>query len=438
MAGVPLTPAEQALASPVLTAMPPIAGLPSAMQAAVVGFLAGSAGRRYASGDQEPNLAGNLWFQSKGCTALRSTGHFHRVVRGPAVLSPVNVGFGGPEILVLQPDTVLHELPVSSALWFNAWHAGWAGGMLASVAADLEATRFAREATYAGMADYFESSGALVEGPYQSSQVRMVLVVVEDDPPPPLPWNVLPALPGSKRWIRAFTHYTNFKAPGAPSSYEYQELAQLIPCLTASGLGFHTGRMYPDGVMPTAVGRELYAFPKRCAEVWMDDKGGGAAFQGKFMFHAEWTTGSTQGVGDFVRGLCEALLPGWAGTLGVPQVTGLLAGAMAPALTRIGLPLRIFTERTGYSDSPVTPLGNDEMVRAPFRFVVKQPREVTLDWLYDVNRLTLNGLGAFEVEVDVKLHESYAVRDRTGWLRLLRNPVLAAQLPIRSVLELFQ
>ncbi|HJN74262.1 MAG TPA: hypothetical protein QGF58_10050 [Myxococcota bacterium] len=417
-----------------LLALPPVEGLPPVPRLLVADGLA-LAGRKYASGDQEPNVAGDLWLMTEGCVALRSTGHFHRVLRGPTVLSPSDVGFGGPDILVLQEGTVLCRMAVANALLFNAMSSGWAHGMLDSAVADLEATRAAREATFAGMADYFEASGALMKGPYRSTTVRLVFVVVEDDPPPPLPWNVFPALPGSKRWIRAFSHYTNFKAADAPSDYEYQELAQLIPCVTTSGLGFHSGRMFPDGVMPTAVGRELYAFPKRCGEVWMDDHGGGAAFQGKFMFHAEWSGGTVQPVHEWMSDMTEAFLPGWAGR--VPSgFMGLFTRLTGPVISRIGIPLRVFTERKSMDRSPMTPLGNNEMVRAPFRFTIKEARSLSLDWLYDVNRFSLKGIAAFEVEVDINLHESYAVRDRTGLFRALRNPWLAAQVPFRTFLEL--
>lgn len=435
MAGVPLTVLQQDASKPIIGDLPPVKNLPVAQKTLLVNALAAT-GRRYQSGDQEPNLAGDLFLLSRGCVALRSTGHFHRIVRGDAVLSPSDTGFGGPEILVLEPNTVLHRMPLANVVSLNAGNDKWALGMLDATAMDLAATRALRESTYAGMADYFEESGALLEGPYRSTSVRLILVVVEDDPPPPLPWNVLPLLPGSKRWIRAFSHYSNFAAPAAPASYTYQELAQLIPVVTAAGLGFHTRRMFPDGVMPTAVGRELYAFPKRCADVWMDDAGGGAAFQGKFMFHAEWTAGAPQSIGDWLEDLTAALLPGWAGTAGIPALTGALTPLIWPVLGPLGFPLRIFTEREGFSHSPLTPLGNDELVRAPFRFVVKEPRSLNLQWVYDVNRLGLKALGAFEVEVDIELKESYAVRDRTGFLRFLRNPWLAAQVPFRTLREI--
>lgn len=408
--------------------------LPPALQGFLSTWLA-NVGHRYSAGIKLPNPSGNLWFLTQGTVSLRTTGHFHRVARAPAVLSPVDVGLSGPEILVLEENTVLHQMPAANALALNSGNADWADGMIAATEEDLAATRSAREATYAGMADYFEPSGALIEGPYRSTNVRLVLVVVEDTKRPKLPWNVLPALPGVQRWIRAYSHYTNFRAPGAPSSYEYQELAQLVPCITAAGVGFHTAQMYPDGVMPTAVGRELYAFPKRCAEVWMDGDGGGAAFQGKFLFHTEWSNPTALTLRQWSTELAEALLPSWASTLGVPFVTGLFAWMLGPVIRRLGIPLRIFTDREGYEDSPVTPLGNDEMVRAPFRFKVNGTRRLDLDWLYDVDRLTLQGLGAFEADVDIALHESYSVSDRTGLLRFFRNPWLRAQVPARGVIE---
>ena len=133
--------------------------------------------------------------------------------------------------------------------------------------------------------------------------------------------------------------------------------------------------------------------------------------------------------------MTEAFLPGWAGR--VPSgFMGLFTRLTGPVISRIGIPLRVFTERKSMDRSPMTPLGNNEMVRAPFRFTIKEARSLSLDWLYDVNRFSLKGIAAFEVEVDINLHESYAVRDRTGLFRALRNPWLAAQVPFRTFLEL--
>ncbi|MCP4805844.1 MAG: acetoacetate decarboxylase family protein [Proteobacteria bacterium] len=291
--------------------------------------------------------------------------------------------------------------------------------------------RQARRRLYAGMVDHFQDSGAVQPGPYTSSAVEMCMILVEDKHPPPLPWNVMPLLPGSGRYFIVLTDYKNFSSTTTTTTYRYRELAYLVSVMTTLGPGFHSVRLFPDAVVPTAVGRELYAFPKTFGEVWLDSKGGGAAANGNLQFHAEWSPSGAVDLSEVVRQMADALLPTFP-VNPVSWAAGALTGLVEPVLSTYGMPLRIYTERGGHN-APGSPLGHAEMVRAPFRFVISGTKELSLKGLHHATKPVLKGLGAWSFQVDMRLEESYAVNDRDNWLR---TPWLRAQVPIRTLLEL--
>lgn len=384
----------------------------------------------YAAGETIANPTGDLWFVASGTVALRSADRFHRVVKGPSVLSPAYFGTAAPDILALTDGAVLGHLLPATVANANNHDQAWCDASMHEASADLEHARMLRERLYVGMKDHFEPDGSVSPGPYTSTMVRMCMLLVEDPSPPPLPWNVLPLFPASGRYFLVLTEYQNFSGGGSGTPYSYRELAYLIPCMTSLGVGFHTERLFPDGVMPTAVGREMYAFPKTFGQVWLGGSSGGAAANGKLHVHAEWSPQGTIAFDALIEQMAEAMLPP---VPVVPNLAGLLAKAFQPVLTSFGFPMRIYTEREGRR-SPMSPLGHAETVRAPTRFIIKGTRQLQLDSLHHATKPGLVGLGAWDLDVDMKLHEAYAVTDRS---RALRTPWLRAQIPIRTLVELF-